>query len=367
MSYEYNLMIPGPIGVSDQVLECMGSPVQAHYGPKWVKVHNETVSLLQRVVHTQGDVYIIPGSGSAGLEAGLGSLISPGSVAIVGSNGFFGERLATIARLLGAEVVIVEASWGQPLVASDFADALRNHPDAATVAVVHLETSTGVLNPVADIAREVKAKGVPLLVDAISSAGGVELRMDEWGVDVCVMASQKSLGAPPGLVLVAVGSDAWEAIEKRPNRNHGWYLNLEVWRQFAVDWADWHPFPVTMATSLVLALRSSLGSLLKDGLAARIAHYQALADQLRNGLEDLGLRQVPAPQYAAPVITAAFGPPGIDDTGEIVSYLAEDHHIKIAGGMGQFKGRIIRIGHMGEMVSSADITLVLAALKEFLA
>lgn len=364
MNDDYRLMIPGPIEVSNEVLRWMGMQVQPHYGDEWLKVHHETVALMQEVLYTDGDIFLIPGSGSAGLDAGLGSLILPGSKAIIGVNGFFGERLAIMAGLLGAEVIAVEATWGQPLTPSDFASPLQTHSDAAVVAVVHIETSTGVVNPIADIARGVKAKGIPFMVDAVSSAGGIELFMDDWGVDICTAASQKGLGAPPGLALVAVGPGGWEAIKNRPGRNHGWYLNLEVWRQYAEEWADWHPFPITMATSIVLALRAALQELLRDGLATRIAHYQALADQLRAGLADLGLRQLPPPRYAAPIITAVFGPPGVD-TGEIVQYFAKHHHIKIAGGMGQLKGHIIRIGHMGTEISSKDIDHVIEALREF--
>ena len=360
------MMTPGPVPVQESVLREMGSQVRPHYGAEWVSVYRKTVDLLKLVFKTQGDVYILVGSGSSGLDAAIGSLTASGEKIIVGTNGFFGERLRQICSAYGLDVIAVHAALGEPLNPSDFKEAFSLHPDAAAVALVHLETSTSVVNPVAGIAAEAKLKGIPVMIDAISSLGGLPLAMDEWAIDICVSASQKCLGAPPGLAAIAISQRAWEIMDAKPQRNHGWYLNLQTWRQFADEWAEWHPSPVTMATSNVLALKTGLRSLLADGIEERIERYTQLALQLRDGVRRLGLQPFTPDDQLAPVVTAIYGPEGVP-TGEIVQYLFEEHEIKIIGGLGEgLKDRIFRVGHMGPMINEEDIDAILQGLAQFL-
>jgi alanine-glyoxylate transaminase/serine-glyoxylate transaminase/serine-pyruvate transaminase len=236
------------------------------------------------VFKTQGDVHILVGSGSSGLDAAIGSLTASGEKIIVGTNGFFGERLRQICGGYGLDVISVHAPLGEPLNPSDFKEAFSLHPDAAAVTLVHLETATAAVNPVAEIAAEAKLNDIPVIIDAVSSLGGVPLAMDDWAIDICVSASQKCLGAPPGLAPIAISQRAWEIMDAKPQRNHGWYLNLQTWRQFAGEWAEWHPYPVTMATNNVLALKTGLRSLLADGIEERIERYTQLALRLRDGV-----------------------------------------------------------------------------------
>jgi alanine-glyoxylate transaminase/serine-glyoxylate transaminase/serine-pyruvate transaminase len=190
--------------------------------------------------------------------------------------------------------------------------------------------------------------------------------MDGWPISICISASQKCLGAPSGLALVAVSKKAWEIMKSKPNRGHGLYLNLEIWQQFATDWAEWHPFPVTMATNNVLALRAGVQELLKEGLPARMERYRRLALRLREGVRQLGLEPYTPNEHMCPVATAIYGPKGVP-TGEIVNFLFEKHNIKIAGGLGEgLANRIFRIGHMGTKTNEQDIDDVLDALSEFL-
>ncbi len=230
---------------------------------------------------------------------------------------------------------------------------------------MHLETSTTIVNPIQEIGHLVARSGRVLMVDAVSSLGGMPVRMDDWGIGLCASASQKCLGAPPGLATVAVSPAAWSLIDRAENKGHGWYLNLRVWRQFATEWAGWHPFPITMATNNVLALRAGLQGLLAEGLEHRMQRYQSLALRLRQGLRQIGMQPYTSDDLMAPVLTAAYGPPGIP-TGEIVAYMAEVHHTKIAGGLGDLlKDKIIRIGHMSPSVSETDIDQVLGQLAAF--
>ena len=360
------LMIPGPVPLSASASEAMAAPVQAHYGPAWVSLYDETLRLLRQTFMTEGDVFILVGSGSAGLDAAIGSLIMPGAPALVGVNGYFGQRLADIARAYGAQVIEVAVEWGEPLAPEALDSALQNNRDISAVVVTHVETSTGILNPVRQIAQIANERAVPIIVDAISSLGGVEFAMDAWGIDVCVTASQKCLGGPAGLAPVAVSPRAWVAIEKvSASAGHGWYLNLQTWRDFAVSQRDWHPFPVTIPTSAVLALREGLRALLTEGIPQRIRRYQTLATRLRAGLQQLGFYPLAAEACAAPVVTAAYSLPGVP-SGQIVEFLERTHGLKIAGGgLGPLHDTIFRVGHMAPSVSERDIDDVLAALEDF--
>jgi alanine-glyoxylate transaminase / serine-glyoxylate transaminase / serine-pyruvate transaminase len=360
----YKLMIPGPIQPDDEVLEEMGKPVKPHYGPAFRDFYNETVGLLKKVFNTTGDVFILVGSGSAAIDACIGSAVPSGGKILIGINGFFGERLKAIAENYDLEVVQVTAGWGQPLRAADFEAALKTHAGVKAVAAVHLETSTTVINPAEEIGSVTRKYDLPFILDTVSSLGGLPVRMDDWGVDLCPSASQKCLGAPPGLAPVAVGERGWELLKRTPKPGHGWYLNLNVWRQFATEWADWHPFPISMATNNVAALRVGLDELMSEGIEVRQERYRDLALRLRRGLRRIGMVPYTPDNLMAPVITAAEGPQGVP-TGWIVDYLSTVHHIKIAGGLGVLKDKIFRIGHMSPNLAQADIDEVVEALAGF--
>lgn len=360
------LMIPGPVMLEDDVLFQMGQQAQPHYGPEWTAIFNETIDLLKQVFETKGDVHILVGSGTAGVDASIASLTAPGETIVVGANGHFGHRLAEIGQSYGLNVIVVEAALGQPLRVVDFDAVLTQHPNAAAVAVVHLETSTTVLNPVEDIARVARQHDVPVIVDAVSSLGGVPLSMDDWGIDLCASASQKCLGAPAGLAQVAVSQRAWGIMASKPHRNHGWYLDLQVWQEHARKWSDWHPYPITMPTNTVLALRASLQGLLAEGVANRIQHYSNLANRLRSGIRELGLKLFASEDCLAPVLTGVISPDGIPSS-QIVNYLLNEHGIKISGGFGdEMKERIFRVGHMGPTLTESDIDDVLNGVEAFL-
>jgi len=363
--HHLKLMIPGPIELEDEVLAWMGAPVQAHYGEQWVAVHNETIGLLQQVFATEGKVFMMPGSGSLGNDAAAQALFAPGDHVAVGVNGNFGKRLMEILEANGVVVVPVESAPDQPLDPARFQRALTKDRTVVGVAAVHLETSTAVLNPVQEIAQVAREFNCLCLIDGVSSLGATRFQMDEWGIDVCVTASQKALGGPPGLSIVAVRPHAWDIIASQPTRARSWYLDLRRWQWYVENWGDWHPFPVTMPTPTILGLRAGLQSLLTDGLEARIAHYEALAARLRSGLNVLGLPLFVPEALMSPILTAAYCPEGINSE-QVVSYLADEHQIKITAGFGPLKDRVIRIGHMGRALTEDDIDNLLNALYAFL-
>ncbi len=360
------LMVPGPVGVDDAVLEAYGRPMTAHYGPSFVKLYNETVDYLKQVLGTRGDAFLMTGPGTIALEAAIASLVGIGEKAIVGVNGFFADRLSQFTKAYGGQVIEVSAEWGKPVSPDDFAKALEQHPDAALVQVVHFETSTGVTNPVREIAAVVKRTGVPILVDGVSSIGGIPYEMDNWNIDVTVTAPQKCLGVPPGLGLIAISPSLWPRVEKHANQPHGWYVNLNTWRWYAKNWGDWHPQPTTMPVNNVMALHEGLGQLLAEGLNNRYIRFQKLADHLRAGLKELGMPLVVPENIASAVMTVAWGkPPGVP-TSQMVRFLEMEYGFKIAGGLGDFKDKVIRIGHMSPKLSIANMDQLLAALKAFI-
>ena len=361
---QLKLMIPGPIQPSDDVLDAMGAPVRPHYGPGFTAYYNETLELLRKVFETQGDLFLMVGSGSVALDACLGSALSSGEKLLVGVNGFFGERLQSMAEAYGLGVIPVTAELGKALQASDFDAAFRAHPEASAAAVVHLETSTTVINPIEEIGAVVREFGKYFMVDAVSSMGGLPLHMDEWGVDLCVTASQKCLGAPPGLAVAAVGPRGWEAINRNPNKGHGWYGDLKVWKWYAQNWGDWHPFPITMATNNVAALHTALQDLLAEGIPQRLERYNCLAMRLRDGLRRIGFEPFTPDTMAAPVLTAAFTPCGAP-SGKVVAYMEKEHGIKISTGLGILKEKLIRVGHMSPTLQVEDIDEVVGALAGF--
>jgi alanine-glyoxylate transaminase/serine-glyoxylate transaminase/serine-pyruvate transaminase len=358
------LMIPGPVPLTPTVTAEFGRPVEAHYGPAWADLYHDTVSLLRGAFgSTVADVFPIVGSGSTGLEAAIGSLTDVGDHVVVCVNGYFGERLATIARGLGAEVHEVSAAWGTRIEPDAVNSALtRLAPGIAAVLVTHVETSTGACNPVPELAAIARRHGVPIVVDAISSLGGMAVAIDDWGIDVCVGASQKCLGAPAGLAPVAVAPSAWPIIERRRSPR-GWYLDLLTWRALSARDAAWHPHPVTMPTNAVRALRQALHELRDEGLAARADRLRSLGDRVRAGLRSIELEPLAADPVAAPVVTA-FRTPAGSMASDVVGYVEREHGIRIAAGApGPRTSDLVRIGHMAPSVSERDIDDVITALE----
>jgi len=358
---EYQLMIPGPIQLAPEVLSEMGRQIVPHYGREWTSFYNGTLELLRQIFQTTGDVYIIPGSGSAGLDAAIGSVLGETDKLLVLSNGFFGERMASIGKSYKTNTTVLQTPVTQPFMPSQLADTLDKDREITAVAACHSESSSGLLNPIQDLAAVCQEREVLLIVDAVSSLGGINLKMDEWGIGICVSASQKCLEGPPGLGLVAVSKHAWKTIE--PKETRGWYLNLHVWKQFSKDWADWHPYPVTMAVPAVRALRRGIELVLNEGLETRFNRHKEMSKLLRSKLSELGFLPVFPSDIASPTVIA-FNRRSDLSAEEVVVYLEEEHKIKIAHGMGVFKEKAFRIGNMGPQATQDHIIRLSHAIEE---
>jgi alanine-glyoxylate transaminase/serine-glyoxylate transaminase/serine-pyruvate transaminase len=364
MTRHYKLFIPGPVSVDEDVLDAMSQPVMRHYGDEWLEIHNETLDLAKRVFQTQGDLFIVPGPGSAAMDMGLGSLLAMGDKIVVGINGFFGERLAAIAQSYGLEVVPFTAELGQPLAPDALREILREK-DARAVAVVHHETATTVMNPVKLLAEVTHKAGLPILVDAISSLGGVDLPVDAWGIDVCVTATNKCLECPPGLALISISPRAWEQVDQVENRHHGWYLNLKTWRQYRADWGAWHPSPVTLPTNNIVGLRVSLRKIVAEGLEARFARFVRISRAVRKGLGNVGFEMLVPDEFASPLTTAVKARPEFP-VSEMLRWLAEERGILVGGGLEQLAGKIFRVGHLGKASTREYLMDFLFSVEEFL-
>ena len=358
------LMIPGPVEVAPEVLAAMSDPVEPHYGPDWVKKYERVNDLLKQVYQTNNDVFLMAGSGSCAIDASIGSGLQTGEKIIIGNNGFFGDRLVEIARYYGLEVIEVRQKWGKRLDTQDILDMLSKHSDAKAVAVVHGETSTSVINPIEEIGLQLKERDVLYIVDAVSTLGGVPIDVDSWGIDLCPSASQKCLGGIPGLAPVSVSAKGWQFINRAKERNHGWFTDLRIWYKYSQEWGQWHPTPVTISSNLVNGLWIALEQLVDEGIEKRMNQFRELALLLRKGLWDLEMDPITPDEELNPVLTAASTPAGVD-SGEIVTFLKDKHHIQISPGLGVLKPTVFRIGHMSPVMEKKDINNVLNALNDF--
>jgi alanine-glyoxylate transaminase/serine-glyoxylate transaminase/serine-pyruvate transaminase len=284
---------------------------------------------------------------------------------LVPYNGFFGKRLGIMAQGYGLDVHSVEAPPGEPLEPRAIRNTLAAEPDIQAVAVVHLETSTGVLNPLPEIAAVTNEFEVPIIVDAVSSLGGIPLSVDEWDIDVCVTVANKCLGCPPGVAPLSVSERAWDQIDRKGDRAHGWYLDLRTWKEYAVHWASWHPYPTSLPTNNVVALLASLRRIQAEGIEAHHERHMRAAQTVRARLEQLGFQMLTAQAYTSPLISAVLGLPGMD-VEDFRRYLMEEWQIMISGGLDELHGKIFRVGHIGRAASTEYVDRFLAGLEAYL-
>ena len=357
--HELELLIPGPIPVSDTVLEVMSHQVEQHYGPDWMPIYEAFVARLRRVFATAGTVYPIPASGSGGIDAIVGSLVgADGRVGVV-TNGFFGDRVVEIARSYSSNVEVLEVPWDRAADPDDVRRWVRTHK-LPLIAVVHSDTASGVLNPVQEIAAAVRPEGAAVAVDAVSSLGGAPVETDKWGLAAVSTASQKCLETPPGLAPVAITRAGWEVMDRQPN-SRGWYLNLRTWRRFEREWAAHHPYPVTIPSNLIHALDRALQLILDEGLEKRFERHRRAQATLREGLERIGFKPAVDPKWASPTVTVAYPPAGVDANAVIRNMRVRGW--AISGGLAKMSGKVIRIGHLGTQAHPELMRRVVDALE----
>ena len=357
------LLGPGPSNASPRVLQAMMSPMIGYSDPEFMVVLDEVSEMLRLVFRTdEGLAMALPGTGSAGMEAGLNSLLEPGDTVVICSCGYFGERMADMAERVGANAVVLRGEWGRPFPPEMLEEELGRHDSVKMVSVVHAETSTGVLQPLDEIARLARAHGALLMVDAVTSLGGSELAFDDLGIDYAYSCSQKCLGAPPGICPVAVGPRALEVIESRTTKPPSWYLDLGL---IAKYWGPEHVYHHTAPVSMILGLREALRIVLEEGLDNRVARHQRNSAALRAGVAALGLDFLAPESHRLDQITAVRIPEGVDDA-TVRQRLLREHTIEIGKGFGPFDGSVWRIGLMGESSKAEYLLALLSGLEGIL-
>jgi alanine-glyoxylate transaminase / serine-glyoxylate transaminase / serine-pyruvate transaminase len=359
------LMIPGPVSVDDEVLEALSQPVRAHYGDGWTELYKRCTAGMKKVFKTSGDVHLIFGSGMAGIETCIASVLGPGDEVLVATNGLFGDRMADVAIANGLKVHRVQPQLAHAVTEAQVREALGEHPDVRAVCVVHHETSVGVLNEVQGICAAAREHGALTVVDGISSVGGVPFEMDAWNVDLCVTVANKCIGGAIGVAPLAAGPRALAALDDGRPKAAGWYLNLATWRKFTEQWGNWHPHPTTMPTNVVEAFDVALAGLLKEGVENRWRRLAAARDRVRGALEEMGFPMLSPLAIASPVTTASYGLPGMN-LADYSAYLLREHNIHIGGGLGELSGKIFRVGHMGRAAEPAAIDRYLRATADYL-
>ena len=356
------LMGPGPSDVSERVLAALGAPTIGHLDPHYLQIMDETRRLLQYVFGTTNEMtFAISATGSAGMEATVVNLIEPGDQMIVCINGVFGQRMKDVAQRAGAQVHIVETDWGNSIDPDDVAEALKKHPETKVVGVVHAETSTGAHTPLEDISTYVHDAGALLLVDAVTSLGGMDVQVDDWRIDACYSGTQKCLSCPPGLAPVTFSPAALEVIDARKTKVQSWYLDVNMLRSY---WGRDRVYHHTAPVNMTYALREALCMIHEEGLEVRIARHTLNHRALRAGLEALGLSFIP--QQSLTTLNAVTIAYGIDDA-QVRRRMLSAFGIEIGGGLGPFKGKAWRIGLMGQASTKRNVTLCLGALEMILA
>ncbi len=350
-----NLRIPGPVPLPDDVLELAGSQMINHRGPEYAEMLDRMTANLKTVFGAAGDVYFITSSGTGAMETAVVNTLSPGDEVLSLVIGVFGKRFAEIAEAYGANVTRLEFPLGQPADPDEVAKALAGMTGCKAVLFTHNESSTGTTNPLEEIAATVHGNSDALvLVDAVSSAGGVQISVDAWGIDVVATASQKSWVSPPGIAMVSFSDKAWKAYETSGMPKY--YLDVAQYR----DYLEIGQPPFTPCLPAMYTLDRTLERMIGEGVEEVFARHQMVAEKTRRGAQALGLEILPEERFSSATVTAVKVPDDVDGK-ELVARVRRDHGIVLGGGQQELTGKIFRIGHMG-WVDWADIDDALDAV-----
>jgi alanine-glyoxylate transaminase/serine-glyoxylate transaminase/serine-pyruvate transaminase len=364
------LLGPGPSNVHPRVYRAMMAPVIGYLDPQFLQLLDDTQRPLRALFRTENDMTIaISGTGTAGMEAALYNVLEPGDTAVVCANGFFGDRMTQMVARCGAESAVIEAPWGRIIEPEQVAGTLKANPGAKVVAIVHGETSTGILQPLAEISKIVHEHGALLLVDAVTSLSGCELLIDEWGIDVCYAGTQKCLSAPPGMSPVTFSPQAMEVVANRKEPVRSYYVDVSMLRDY---WGagqarpDGRPpgrvYHHTPPMTMLYALREGLRIALEEGLEARISRHLRNAQAFWAGVEAMGLELHAQEGHRLPSLTTVRVPEGIEEM-DVRRGLLQEHNIEVGGGIGQLQGQVWRVGLMGYNSTTQNVLGLLYAME----
>jgi alanine-glyoxylate transaminase / serine-glyoxylate transaminase / serine-pyruvate transaminase len=364
------MMIPGPTQPDPGVLEVLAQPVLAHYGPQWKSIYEDTTTKLKKVFGTtKNDVLLVPTPGRGAVEMAVVNLVGYKGAGFVCVNGTFSGAIEKTIKAIGGRATVIASELGSGPTAENVSAALDNAGrDVAGRALflVHAETSTGAATPPAEIFRVCKKKGVLAVLDAISTFGGMDVRMDAWGADWVVGYASKALGGIFGAQPVALSEASWEAAKKNKRHIRSLFLDLNAWQESIERDGSWgHPYPTSMPTSVIMALNKAVDLALAEGLSKRYERHARAASELRRGVEGLGLELFAEKGFYSDTLTAVKAPPGRSSS-LLRSRMLEEHGIMVADGWGTLRGKIIRVGHMGTSAIPESIARVRGALADCL-
>jgi len=357
------LMGPGPSNVHPRVLKAMAAPTIGHLDPVFLNVLLDVGAMLRQVFQTRNELTLaVSGTGSAGMEACVVNLIEPGDSMLICVAGVFGQRMTDVAQRAGARVTTIEVPWGSVFSEAEVRAAIRKSGPFKVVGIVHAETSTGAAQPIEAISRVVHEEGALLLVDTVTSLGGMEVNVDQWNIDACYSGTQKCLSCPPGLAPVTFSPAAIKAMAARQTKVHNWYLDMNMIRAY---WGSERLYHHTAPINMVYALHEALVMVLEEGLEPRWARHAQMHTRLKQGLTELGIKFLADPQHQLPMLNAVGVPAGADDA-PVRKRLLDQYNIEIGSGLGAFKGKAWRIGLMGESATEHHVDSLMAALRSSL-
>lgn len=356
------LLGPGPSNPHPRVLQAMAMNEVGHLDPAFINLMVENQELLRYVWQTDNQFTIpVSGTGSAAMEASLANTVSPGDKVLIGVNGYFGERLCDMASRYQAEVIRMEKPWGEVFTPVEIGEELEKHKPAI-LGLVHAETSTGALQPMDGIGKLCREFNALLLLDTVTSIGGVPVFLDAWHVDIAYAGSQKCLSCPPGIAPLTFGPRAVDKLNKRSQRVPNWYLDMTMVGKY---WGSERTYHHTAPINMNYALREALRIVAEEGLEARWERHLANAELLWSGLEKLGIYCHVPKERRLPSLTTALAPDGIDPKA-VSAHLLKNYNIEIAAGLGQLAGKVWRIGLMGFNSRSENVLMLLSALERTL-
>ncbi|MEH2014060.1 alanine--glyoxylate aminotransferase family protein [Nostoc sp.] len=356
------LLGPGPSNAHPTVLQAMNTSPVGHLDPAFLALMDEIQSLLRYVWQTENPLTIaVSGTGTAAMEATIANAVEPGDVVLIGVAGYFGNRLVDMAGRYGADVRTITKPWGQVFNLDELQTALKTHRPTI-LALVHAETSTGARQPLEGVADLCREFGTFLLVDSVTSLGGVPLFLDAWGVDLAYSCSQKGLGCPPGASPFTMSPRAVEKLQQRQTKVANWYLDMLLLGKY---WGSERTYHHTAPINLYYALREALRLLAEEGLANSWQRHQKNVEYLWEGLENLGLSMHVEQEYRLPTLTTVRIPAGVDGKA-IARQLLNEHNIEIGGGLGELAGKVWRVGLMGFNSRKESVDQLLAALRQVL-
>jgi len=356
------LMGPGPLDIHPRVYQALTSPVIGHLDPAYLKTLDRVGELLRNVFATQNRLtHAAPGTGTSGMEACVANLLEPGDAVLVCVNGYFGDRIRQMVERQESELTVLEGQWGKPADPESIEEELKKR-SYKVIALVHAETSTGVLQPMDDISRLTKEHGIMILLDTVTSLGGIEIKADEWGLDAAYSCSQKCIGAPPGLAPVTFSDRAVEAARNRKHPIRSWYLDITLLDKY---WGSERVYHHTSSSTLNYALLEALQLIDEEGLQNRFDRHLRNHQALVAGVEAMGLEMLVEPNYRLPTLNTVRIPEGVDDV-NVRGYLLEKFNLEIGGGLGALKGKVWRVGLMGYSSSAENVLFFLSSLSRAL-